>query len=318
MASVDLDLLRTFVAIYERRSLTLAAGVLNVTQPSVSYALGRLRRDLGDTLFVRSAQGMTPTARADQLYAVARSAIDAIDDVVEGREFDPGTARTRFRVALTDMGEYAYLPTLMERLSADAPGVSLDVVPVDVDAVDRWIARGEIDAAVSSAAPSGRTATVDLFTETYACVATWREESLGTTVEPAELATLRLAVIDSSAGHDRVGRALDDAGVSPVAVLRAHHFSTLPETLVRSGGAAIVPRRVAAMFARRWPLRARPLDGLIEDFQVRLFVNPTLHPTAARRWFLGALEEAVRAFAVEADAGTTVHAVAEGIDARAM
>ena len=302
MASVDLDLLRTFVAIYERRSLTLAAGMLNVTQPSVSYALGRLRRDLGDTLFVRSTRGMVPTARSEQLYAVARSAIDAIDDVVAGREFDPRTARTRFRVALTDMGEYAYLPTLMERLSSDAPGVSLSVVPVDVDAVDRWLASGEIDAAISSAAPSGRTATVDLFSETYVCVALWPADLLDTVVSPTELTTLRLAVIDSSAGHDRVGRALDDAGISPLAVLRAHHYSTLPETLVRSGGAAIVPRRVARMFARRWPLRARPLDGLVEGFQVRMFANPTLHPTPARRWFLAELEDAVRTFAAETDA----------------
>ncbi|MFV9424064.1 MULTISPECIES: LysR family transcriptional regulator [Microbacterium] len=314
MTSVDLDLMRTFVAIYERRSLTLAAGALNVTQPSVSYALGRLRRDLGDTLFVRSAQGMAPTARADQLYAVARSAIDAIDDVVAGREFDPATARTRFRVALTDMGEYAYLPTLMERLSLDAPGVGLDVVPVDVDAVDRWIASGEVDAAVSSAAPSGRTASVDLFSETYVCVATWPDDLRGVAVSPAELADLRLAVIDTSSGHDRVGRALDDAGIAPLAVLRAHHFSTLPETLVRSGGAAIVPRRVAGMFARRWPLHARPLDGLVEEFHVRLFANPALHPTAARRWFLGVLEEAVRSFAAEHDPQSD----AAGSDARAM
>jgi len=318
VASIDLGLLRTFVAIYERRSLTLAAAVLNVTQPSVSYALGRLRGDLGDTLFVRSAQGMAPTARAEQLYPVARAAIDAIDDVVTGREFDPHTAHARFRVALTDMGEYAYLPALMERLSTDAPEVSLDVVPVDVDAVDRWIASGEIDAAISSAAPSGRTATVDLFDETYVCVAAWPDRLLGIAVGPAELATLRLAVIDTSSGHDRIGRALDDAGISPKAVLRAHHFSTLPETLVRSGGAAIVPRRIAGMFARRWPLRARPLDDLVEGFQVRLFANPTLHPTPARQWFLTVLEEAVRAFAAEVDAPGATQAETGGSEARAM
>jgi hypothetical protein len=84
-------------------------------------------------------------------------------------------------------------------------------------------------------------------------------------------------------------------------VLRVHHFSTLPETLVRSGGAAIVPRRVAQMFALRWPLRARPLGALIEGFQVRLFANAALRPTEARRWFLALLEEAVRSFADEAD-----------------
>ncbi|MFG6278099.1 LysR family transcriptional regulator [Microbacterium sp. 5K110] len=306
MASVDLDLLRTFVAIYERRSLTLAAGVLNVTQPSVSYALGRLRRDLGDALFVRSSAGMEPTARAEQLYAVARPAIDGIDDVVAGRDFDPATARTRFRVALTDMGEFAYLPVLMERLARDAPGVSLDVVPVDVDAVDRWIASGEVDAAVSSAAPTGRTATVELFAETYVCVAQWPESLRGVPLAAEDLSPLRLALIDTSAGHDRVGRALDDAGVTPASVLRVHHFSTLPETLLRSKGAAIVPRRVAALFSARWPLSARPLGDLVEGFHVRLFANPALHPTGARRWFLAELEAAIRSFADGDDPGSDV------------
>jgi DNA-binding transcriptional LysR family regulator len=304
---VDLDLLRTFVAIYERRSLTLAAGVLNVTQPSVSYALGRLRQDLGDALFVRSAKGMAPTARAEQLYAVARSAIDAIDDVVAGREFDPLTARTRFRVALTDMGEFSYLPPLIERFSTDAPAVSLDVVPVDTDAVDRWIASGEVDAAISSAPPTGRTPTVDLFTETYVCVAKWPGDLAGIPVAPAEFANLRLALIDISSGHDRVGRALEAAGVVPASMLRVHHLSTLAETLVRSTSAAIVPGRVAATFEKRWPLRSRPIDLPLEDFRVRLFANPRLHPTPARAWFLKLLEEVVRSFAADVNSSTRAH-----------
>lgn len=305
MPSLDLGLLRTFVAIYERRSLTRAAAVLNVTQPSVSYALGRLRRELGDTLFVRTSAGMEPTVRAEQLYAVSRAAIDGIDDVVAGREFDARTARTRFRVALTDMGEYAYLPVIMEVLAAEAPGVSLDVVPVDVDAVDRWIAGGEIDAAISSAPPTGRTPTVELFTETYVCVSQWSAAQVGTMLDAAELATLRLALIDTSSGHDRVGRALLDAGVAPASVLRVHHLSTLPETLLRSGGAAIVPSRVASLFARRWPLTSRPVGELVEGFDVRLFANPALHPTGARRWFLAMLEAAVRAFVQEGDAAAS-------------
>lgn|GEM_PF-3560189 len=87
--------------------------------------------------------------------------------------------------------------------------------------------------------------------------------------------------------------------------LRAHHFSTLPETLVRSGAAAIVPRRVADMFALRWPLRARPLGDLVEGFEVRLFTNPALPPTAGRRWFFTTLADAVKSFASGEDGDTS-------------
>lgn len=68
---LDLNLLRTFVAIYTRKSLTLAADDLTVTQPTVSPALARLRQELGDPLFYRSAQGMVPSVRAHELYATA-------------------------------------------------------------------------------------------------------------------------------------------------------------------------------------------------------------------------------------------------------
>lgn len=298
MAALDLDLLRTFLAVYDRRSLTAAAETLNVTQPSVSYALGKLRRQIGDPLFVRTRDGMEPTVRAEEIHAVVSGAVDRIDKVVAGVGFDPATARNRFRVALTDMGEFAYLPVLMERLAVEAPGIGVDVVPLDVDQLDRWIARGEVDAVVASATPTGRTPSELLFDDVYVCVHSWTHD-LDVPVAPEELAGLRLAIIDSSSGHDRVGRGLAAAGIDPLAVLRVHHLSTLPDMLVRSGVAAIIPRRVAEMMERRWSVRARPLGDLVEGFDVRMFANESLHPSAARRWFLATLRDAVRVFAEE-------------------
>ena len=39
MSHIDLNLIRTFITLYEARSVTLAAERLFVTQPSVSYGL---------------------------------------------------------------------------------------------------------------------------------------------------------------------------------------------------------------------------------------------------------------------------------------
>lgn len=294
---MNLDLLRTFLEIYERRSLTRAAEALRVTQPSVSYALARLRRETNDALFVRTSGGMDPTARAIELYAIARAAVDGIDDVVTGRAFDPQTTRGRYRIALTDMGEYGYLPPLLDRLAREAPSVSVEVVPTNVDAIDRWVATGEVDAVIASAAPTGRTPSTLLFDEEYACLCSWPEGTQGIPVSAAELSSLRMAVIDSSSGHDRVARALEHAGITAQEVLRVHHFSTVPEALVRSGAAAIVPRRLAVMFARRFPLSHRPLGDLIAPFEVRLFANAAQRPSPGRQWFLALLEDVVREFA---------------------
>ena len=73
---LDLNLLRVFDAIFQTRSVTIAASNLHLTQPAVSKQLNRLREVLDDPLFVRQGHLMvsTPLARSigpesDQLMA---------------------------------------------------------------------------------------------------------------------------------------------------------------------------------------------------------------------------------------------------------
>ena len=89
-ALVDLNLIRSFVAIYETRSLTAAAARLYVTQPAVSQALARLRRDLNDPLFRREGRMMEPSPLAVSLFPGFRDAIAGIDRTIDGVVgFDP-------------------------------------------------------------------------------------------------------------------------------------------------------------------------------------------------------------------------------------
>ena len=66
---VDLNLLRVFQVILEERGLTRAGQRLGLSQPAVSYSLGRLRALFDDPLFIRTPDGMLPTPRAEQLAA---------------------------------------------------------------------------------------------------------------------------------------------------------------------------------------------------------------------------------------------------------
>ncbi|MFD5031899.1 LysR family transcriptional regulator [Streptomyces sp. NPDC058220] len=63
----DLDLLSAFLEIHRGGSITAAASRLGLTQPAVSGRLARLEEQLGGPLFVRSRQGVSPTARGDEL-----------------------------------------------------------------------------------------------------------------------------------------------------------------------------------------------------------------------------------------------------------
>src|SRR4051794_41861026 len=57
VADFDLNLVRVFVLLYETRSVTATAEAVRVSQPTVSYSLGKLRRRFDDELFRRGRDG---------------------------------------------------------------------------------------------------------------------------------------------------------------------------------------------------------------------------------------------------------------------
>ena len=70
---LDPKSLRLLDLLYSTKSVTRAAERLGQSQPTVSIWLARLRRDLGDPLFVRTPEGMLPTPRIDALMGTALS-----------------------------------------------------------------------------------------------------------------------------------------------------------------------------------------------------------------------------------------------------
>ena len=110
---LDLNLLRIFVAVHTHGSVTAAASAMHLSQPAVSNALARLRKELGDELFTRQGMGLQPTAFALRLAPKVRAALAALTDALaEEPAFDPATAKRSFRVAMTDAGHQVFLPPL--------------------------------------------------------------------------------------------------------------------------------------------------------------------------------------------------------------
>ena len=75
LKNFDLNLFVVFEAIYTHGNLTLAAQVLNVTQPAVSNTLARLRDRLDDPLFIHAGKKMNPTPMAQKMIGPVRQAL---------------------------------------------------------------------------------------------------------------------------------------------------------------------------------------------------------------------------------------------------
>lgn len=128
--TLDLNLLRVFDEIMAERSLTRAARNLSLTQPAVSNALRRLRESLGDELVRRSGQGLAATPRALALWPVVRDALQQLQESLAPGRFVPADADTAFVLAMADATASSLIPGLVRIVEAEAPGVSIRVVPL--------------------------------------------------------------------------------------------------------------------------------------------------------------------------------------------
>src|SRR5215216_6492064 len=129
LEEIDLNLLVVFKQLLAQRSVSRAAEALGLSQPAVSNALARLRKLLGDELFLRTPSGMEPTPFAEQLSESINYGLGMIHSALNQRSsFEPMASDRAFVLGMTDIGEIYFLPKLMERLRRYGPGVTVSTV----------------------------------------------------------------------------------------------------------------------------------------------------------------------------------------------
>ena len=82
LASFNLNLLTTFCLIYSTRSITEVSEILEVTPPSVSHSLRKLRLHFEDPLFIRHGNTIAPTVFADDLYTQLKQTLEIMSDSI--------------------------------------------------------------------------------------------------------------------------------------------------------------------------------------------------------------------------------------------
>lgn len=80
---IDLELLKTFKVVAHNNSISKAAEILCVTQPSISKAIKKLEEELKITLFIRKKKGMKLTANGKKLYNQISDAITTLEKTIE-------------------------------------------------------------------------------------------------------------------------------------------------------------------------------------------------------------------------------------------
>lgn len=145
---IDLNLLVALEALLSLRSVTAAAHRLHVTQPSMSGSLARLRAHFGDPLLVPAGRKLQLTPLAEMLLDPVRETLEKIDQTISLRPgFDPATARRHFQVCASESTVLTLLAEVIRRVEAQAPGVTIELLPADPGQIEERLNRRELDLA---------------------------------------------------------------------------------------------------------------------------------------------------------------------------
>jgi DNA-binding transcriptional LysR family regulator len=259
---VDLNLLKAFDAIHNERAVTRAASRIGLSQPAMSHALSRLRDLFGDDLFVRTSDGMEPTARAREIAPLIAVAIEQIEAALNlGAGFDPATSVATFTAGMGEYAEVALVGHLAEAFSREAPHATLRLLPLNGSEAAEQLERGTIDVAVAHlrAMPSP-IKTALLLRDPFVVVARKGHPITYAPLTVEAYAACNHMLVsprgDTSGALDRL---LVDFGQRRHISLLVATYLAVPAALAASDLIATVPSRAAALIAAHAEIATLPL-----------------------------------------------------------
>lgn len=262
---LDLNLLVALDALLETHSVTDASRRLNLSQPSMSAALKRLRDYFGDDLLVQVGRQMIPTAKAEALAPTIKEMLNLVRfRIAQTNEFDAESSHRTFRLLASDYVYDVLLAGVLAKSEKLAPAISFDIAQVGPEGVRQFI-NGDIDLMITAAdyAIEGYPQS-PLFSDadTVICWSGGRYAA-GMTAGEFLAADHAIAVF----GEERRPTVSDIhfgvVGIDRRAVVRVSSFSALPAAVVGTDRVAVMHRRHAKLFARLYPIvhHDLPIEG---------------------------------------------------------
>lgn len=223
----------------------------------MSSTLARLRTLLDDPVLVREGRQMVPTPLVLSLITPVREVLDRVETILStAHEFDAAQAQRTFTVVGSDYTSLTFVNPLIDRLSVEAPGIKIRLIPPSDDYTDR-LRRGQADLVIMPRAvftEHRAFPNVQLFQDRFVCAVDVANTAVGDTVSLEQFTSL--PYLATSCGHEiSSGEAqLNRLGI-PRNVKITTAISLAPILLSGSDMITLIHERLAWIMAPRTTLR---------------------------------------------------------------
>lgn len=283
---MDMRLLAIFDEIYKTKSVTRAGQNLDLPQTSVSLALGRLRHQFNDPLFVRTSKGMEPTPHAKELVKPLRQALQILQAATRQQVvFDPARSERQFRISMTDFSHLEFLPLLINRVNELAPSVQIEILRITPDTAS-LLESGDSDLAVGFMPElDAGFFQQNLFQQNFACVVRKTHPRIGARMtENLYKRESHVVITAAGTGQDLVEKTLTRQGIQRTIALSLPTLPGLGNLLANTDLVATVPVRVAQTLVRIAQVKLLAPPIAFPSFMIKQHWHERYQHDPANRW----------------------------------
>lgn len=293
---MDLRQIQYFVCLYEEGSVTRAARRLNIVQPALSAQIAKLEEEIGRALFIRSSQGMQPTAEARRMY---RLFLPVLGDFARAREQmlqTEGALSGQVRVGMVVTIAQGVLVDALLEFSAQHPRVALSLVDGFSGTLIDAVSGGQLDAAIVNKPRRPLALNSELLAEEDLLLVTGpNHPALAATLTLAEVAQRRLVLPTRQHGLRGIIESFAQAeDVSLAPAVEIDSVSAIVKLVGDSDFCTILPRIAVHRQLEHGALRGHAVSSPRLTRQIICLTHPRRPPAPAASAFLQVLARHLR------------------------
>ena len=145
---LDLNLIKTFLCVYECKSILLASKKLYISQPAVSKSIQKLEELLGGKLFIRTPKGVVATTEGEAFNNACYNSMKILNNgmnkfstlsSLEEGNLNIGSSSTIIRKILLDF---------IVKFNKKYPNIVISITDANSEKLERYVKNNRIDLAI--------------------------------------------------------------------------------------------------------------------------------------------------------------------------
>ncbi len=284
---LDFKSLRFFSALYRLGNVSPAADALDISQPTGSLLLKKLRDHFADPLFVRVGQRMIPTPRADAIAPTISTLLQLADnDLAVKPEFLPQQSQRNFTIGMTDISQMTLLPLLQIALQQQAAdGITFTVQNLDEQTLNA-LESGKCDLAIGYLTQLPESVYQQhLFDQSYVCLAAENHPRIRAQLRAEDWRQEKhLAIRVEGTAHGDMDKLLDEHHMPRRIALTLPSFLGTGELVAESDMIAVVPEPGGAAYHPALSLPQLAAAFSLAKIAIRQVWHQRLHRDPGHIW----------------------------------